>query len=120
MVRHERMAMREEEYRKQRREQFNGVGLAECGKIVAREMGDNLSSTDVSLDPPEKTKEPLLEEGPRQTANSKRKVFMEAGAQEEADFPAHLAHVRTSVRNVRDEFYLSKLSGHGFTMPECM
>ena len=124
MARRERMRMREEEYRKQRRDQFIGVGLAECGEIVAREMGVNLSSTDVSLESPEKPIEPPLEEdvGPRKTPNIKRKVFVEAGAQQEADFPAHLAHVRTSVRNVRDEFYLtvSKLSGHGFSLAECM
>ena len=118
MMRKERQKAREEEYRRQRAEQFQFKNVDQITEILAAECGP-LSSSDVSLDTPEKTRnQESRDQGSSST--KKRKLFVEVET-EANSFPQHLAHVRDSERKVKDSFYVtvSALSGRGMSVAEC-
>lgn len=118
MMRRERQKAREEDYRRQRAEQFQFKNVEQITEILAAECGP-LSSSDVSLDTPEKSSnQETREQGSSST--KKRKLFVEVET-EANSFPQHLAHVRDSERKVKDSFYVtvSALSGRGMSVAEC-
>ena len=139
-MRRERMRQREEEYRKQRAEQFAMKPIEECTEILVAEMGQ-LSSPDVSTETPEKVpaSSPQQQQQSSGTQSKKRKLFLDNETvsaprtrssiaatvppdQEVPVLPPHLAHIRTSEKKVRDEFYLtmSSLVGRGLSFMESM
>ena len=121
MMRRERLKSRQEEYRTQREEQFKYKDLDEITAILEDEMGlGSLSPEKIhKSETPEKSVEP---EQQHQSQSKRRKLFVDEDDNDDEDqFPSHLAHVRTSERKVKDNFYLTvaNLSGHGMSVREC-
>ena len=123
-MRRESLRARQEEYRKERREQFSGKDLREIDQILLEECG-KLSSPETSPEtsPVEMATMSSSTATPSIESNraKKRKLYMETEVEEEtSNFPPHLAHIRTSERKVRDEVYttLASLTGHGLSVRE--
>ena len=123
MMRRERLKARQEEYRKQREEQFQYRDLEEITGILEEELGvGSLSPEKSQSETPEKSKKDQPEPEQQQIQSKKRKLFVEQDDTADAnDFASDMAHVRTSERNVSDRFYLTvaALSGHGMSVMEC-
>ena len=119
MMRKERLKSRQEEYKKQRKEQFQFKNLEQITKILTEEFGGPMSSTSSEVSPVSPVKTRSSDCTP--VSSKKRKWF--AGADMDSDenmFPSSMAHVRDSERKVKDSLYLtiSALSGHGMSLAE--
>ena len=116
VMRKERQRAREEEYRRQRAEQFQFKDIDDITEILRAEMG-GVSSSDVSVDSPDKCNNTVTTE---HINNKKRKLFVEVET-DDSEFPSYMAHVRDSERKVKDQLYLtiSALSGRGMSLSEC-
>ena len=119
MMRKERLKSRQEEYKKQRKEQFQFKNLELITEILTEEFGGPMSSTSSEVSPVSPVKTRSSDCTP--VSSKKRKWF--AGADMDSDenmFPSSMAHVRDSERKVKDSLYLtiSALSGHGMSLAE--
>ena len=124
MMRQERLKRRQEEYRKQQEEQFAFKDMEEITNMLREEMGP-LSSTDTSIETPEKPRNTRSSATlATESSSKKRKLFIDnrEASSESIDFPKDLAHIRHSERNVRNELYLTvaTLLGHGLSFNEAM